>query len=117
MQWRSRSTARTARSPRRGPRRALRPRTRRRAPPPRGRPATRRSYLLLRLCRLAAGEAAEVVVGQAVAERPERLAVCAALDPAADEADHGLVQLLSRDALEDGARDRRRTVEAPTQVH
>src|SRR5205085_8320067 len=72
--------------------------------------------LLSRFGRLAAGEAPELVVGCAVAERPERFALYALGDPAADEPDDGVVELLGRHALEDGARDRGGTVEAAAQV-
>src|SRR5205823_4951707 len=61
-------------------------------------------------------ETSELVVGCAVAERPECLAVGALRDPAADEADDRVVELLRRHALEHRARDCRRPVEAAAKV-
>src|SRR5207237_103566 len=62
-------------------------------------------------------ELRELVVGCPVAPRAEALAVGAPLDPAGDEPDHGVVELLRRHAPEDWTRDRRGAVEAAAQVH
>src|SRR4051812_1142332 len=53
------------------------------------------------------GERAELCVGQAPLELRERLAVLAALEPAADDARDRLVERVARDAAEEGRPDRR----------
>src|SRR5581483_12207569 len=69
-----------------------------------------RSYNLTLLAaarELAAGEQTELGVARPVAERAEPLAVAAPLHPPADQAAHRLVELLGRNAAEDGPGDRR----------
>src|SRR5881227_2546632 len=80
-------------------------------------PASRSSSSSTDNCGLPSCETSELVVGCAVAERPERLLFGARVDPAADEADDGVVELLGRHALEERAADRRRAVEAAAHVH
>src|SRR4249920_793098 len=133
---RSRSAAQTVRSPTRARPPAPRPRTERSAHPLPDRPAVRhpapapakpapallgrlrrayagrsRCLLLSGLGRLTARKVSELVVGGAVAERPERLAGRAGVHPAGHEAGHGVVELLGRDTLEHRPRDRSRAVE------
>src|SRR3954454_6410802 len=80
-------------------------------------PASRSSSSSTDTGSLPSCETSELVVGCAVAERPERLSVGARLDPAADEADDGVVELLGGHALEHRAADRGRAVEAAAHVH
>src|SRR3954453_22607555 len=109
---RSRSTGRSARSPTAGRPPAPRPRTRRSARPLRGHRAAQRSCLLLLLRRLTTREPAEVVIGRAVTEGPEGLARTAAGDPAADEPDDGVVELLGRHTSKNRPCDGGGTIEA-----
>src|SRR5262249_23396330 len=94
------------------------PRTRSRARRPRDRRSGRSCRLLLsRMCRLPADQDPQLLVARPVAERPEVLAVAARREPAADQAFHGLVQLLRRYAPEDRPGDRRLRSESAAQEH
>src|SRR3954454_2736747 len=79
-------------------------------------PASRSSSSSTDNSSLPSCETSELVVGCAVAERPERLAVGALRDPAADEADDRVVELLGRHALEHRAGDRGGAVEAAAEI-
>src|SRR5437763_5981431 len=78
-------------------------------------PASRSSSSSTDIC-LPPHELCQLVVRCAVAPRAEALAGRAPVDPARDEPDHGLVQLLRRNSAENRPRDRRGPVEAAAEV-
>src|SRR5687768_14152187 len=110
MPSRARACRRTARSPTPARPRAPRPRTRPTVRRLRDRPTAQwrsRCYLLLPAPRrLTPGQEAELVVGRAVAERPEALVALALLQPAVQQAGDRLGELLRRYAAEDRPGDR-----------